>query len=269
MTDEFVSAAQPVSMDRWNRYVLPDPITGQTRAWTRITTITKTLSDTYHLEAWKRRSVARGVALREDLHALAATHDVSDKGVMDKVCEDAMSAAGASEGANKGTARHKLIERYMTAVDGDTLTLTESNSAFLKEYRNVMDKHDISFEYSERIVCMPQYGIAGRLDAVVNYQQLPTVFDLKTQKTVDFGHIELAMQLGFYAKAPFMWNEVTNEWEHPPSRVRGTYALLCHAPFTTNKIDLYEVDLSHSLDLIEKALAVREARKIKGLLTKI
>lgn len=268
MTDEFVSPAEPVTMDRWNRYVLPDPETGQKRAWTRITTVTKALSDTYHLEAWKMRMVAKGMATRQDLLYMAEVSDVSEKSTFDNIAKAAMEAAGASEGANKGTARHKLIERF-NAGDLDKSSLSETNSVFINAYLDALMRHNVGFMHNlqERVVCIPKYGIAGRFDAVVGHRGNSVIFDLKTQKTVDYGHIELAMQLGFYANASYVWDDGKQGWD--TFTVCKDYALLCHAPFTTSEVVFYQVDLSHSVELIEKALAVREARKINGLLTKL
>jgi len=72
------SATPPVparvepSRDHYGRYLLPDPATGEERAWTRATTWARTLSDMTGLHKWECRMVARGITLRPDLYALAA-----------------------------------------------------------------------------------------------------------------------------------------------------------------------------------------------------
>src|SRR5690606_4192456 len=53
---------EAVARDRWGRYLLPDPQTGEIRPFTRTTTLAGTITDTYGIHRWEPRGVARGLA---------------------------------------------------------------------------------------------------------------------------------------------------------------------------------------------------------------
>jgi hypothetical protein len=53
--------------DRYGRYKLVDPATGEVRPYTRATTFAKSISDTFTLSLWSQRMVAKGLAMRPDL----------------------------------------------------------------------------------------------------------------------------------------------------------------------------------------------------------
>src|SRR5690606_11998477 len=71
--------------DQYGRYVLPDPETGEERAWTRATTIANTLADRFGLEQWAKRNVVLGIAAREDLYALAVSCKPEDKDQLNQI----------------------------------------------------------------------------------------------------------------------------------------------------------------------------------------
>ena len=79
-------AARPEpKRDRYGRYLIAG------KPYTRATTIADTLDDRYNLEKWGNRMVAKGLANRADLHALASTLDVDkNKGEFNKLCETAI-----------------------------------------------------------------------------------------------------------------------------------------------------------------------------------
>ena len=62
VTDQFAAPATSFEPkhDRWGRYLLPDPETGAERAWTRATTVARTLADEYGLTKWKLRHGGQG-----------------------------------------------------------------------------------------------------------------------------------------------------------------------------------------------------------------
>src|SRR5437870_10706498 len=97
--------------DRWGRYLLPDPETGEELAWTRVTTVSGILSDRYNLELWAQRMVALGLAKRSDLLALVKTNarasaTPNGKRTLNRVVKDALEAGNSEQRANLGTAIH-------------------------------------------------------------------------------------------------------------------------------------------------------------------
>src|SRR5688500_18671841 len=127
MADPFAPPAGPASAagsqraedrvpkDHKKRYLLPDPTTGETVPRRSVSTQQKALADEFGLNKWKERQVARGMALRDDLVALAASvpdpKSEQGKETLGSVAKQAQDAAGSRKGANLGTALHSATER--------------------------------------------------------------------------------------------------------------------------------------------------------------
>jgi hypothetical protein len=102
-----------VKRDRWDRPLIPHPVTGVEQPWTRVTTLAGTLKDSYALGQWQQRMVAHGIGKRSDLYALACALDPeADKKRLQEVCDKAKDAAEADRGANHGTALHAFTDRH-------------------------------------------------------------------------------------------------------------------------------------------------------------
>jgi hypothetical protein len=275
------AAAQP-RLDRWNRYVLPDPETGKERAWTRATTVARTLADEYHLTLWKMRMVARGMALRPDLVAGAAAADPDeDKGTLNKIADQAMERAGSGAGANLGTALHAFTAR-LDREGGyiQSLEAPEALHADLAAYGDTLRRHRLKVhrEHVERLVVVPELGVAGTLDRLVRQPPGQTkakpfaVLDLKTAKPDDsgglsnFAFLEIAIQLAIYAHAPLMWDAGKRAYEPMPADVDTDRALVLHLPVGKAHGALYGVNLIEGWRYAQLAMSVREARSgAKGL----
>lgn len=265
-------APNGVKHDRWKRYLLPDPVTGEERAWTRVTTVAKALADEYGLTLWKMRMVAKGVALRPDLVAGAAAADPDvDKKTLDSIAEKAMERAGGSSGANLGTALHTFAERLDrgTLVDGE---VPEAQRADLLEYAATLRRHRLKTHPTliERIVIVPGLGVAGTFDRIVAQPSGVTkskplsILDLKTAKSVEY-MLEIAIQLALYAHAPLMWNPAAQSYD-PMLEVDQDRALVLHLPVGKAHGQLYGVNIIEGWEYAQLAIAVREARKRdKGL----
>jgi hypothetical protein len=259
------AASTEVKRDRYGRYLLPDPATGQERSWTRATTVARTLADEYNLTQWKLRQVARGIARRPDLAAGAAAADPdADKGTLNKIAEQAMEAVASGAGATMGTALHSLtatIDRGALPPDG----LSEGVTRDLVAYKKCINEHGLSVVEVERIVCLPEHGIAGTFDRIVrqpagNAHADPlTILDVKTAKDVTYSFLETAIQLAAYAHASHVWDPATGRWGDVPP-VDQTRALVLHLPSGQGRAELYGVDIAKGWHALNLAMAVREAR---------
>ena len=96
--------------DRWGRYVVAGVKGGKGKGYTRVTTLTKTCSDTVGLTEWAKRVVAVGVAKRPDLIAQAANLTADDKSELREIIAAAEEVGGANEKRRLGTALHKILE---------------------------------------------------------------------------------------------------------------------------------------------------------------
>ncbi|MFI7042641.1 hypothetical protein ACIBI0_38690 [Microbispora rosea] len=250
--------------DGFGRYLLPDPDTGKERAWTRVTTLAKTLEDTYNLEQWGARMAVKGMAMRPDLVAMAATlnpNDDDDKKTLNRLAKDAKEAAGSSAGANMGTALHKLTER----VDGGEKVDAGPMSRELDAYRATLAREGLKVrpDYLERIICVPELGVAGRLDKLLEVPGLPfQVADLKSQKSMDFGGLGIAVQQAIYAHAYAIWDPVAGRWEDPPE-LDQVLATIIWLPVGRGICELFDVDLCLGWEWAQLSARVRGIRKAK------
>ena len=134
-----------IARDQWDRPLIAPPEGGESVGYTRVSTLSKALDDLYTLMLWKQRKTAEGLLYRPDLltrisGAIAngdPDSDTATKKNLDRICSEAMEAAGASKGASAGTAFHALTE----AVDrGETPRVaTADDRARLDAYRTATE----------------------------------------------------------------------------------------------------------------------------------
>lgn len=273
-----------IPRDRWERPLIVPPGGGKPRAYTRASTLGKTIEDTYHLSKWGQRSVALGLSRRPDLLALAAsirTNEGVDRAPLDEVCEKAHEAAKGDRGANVGTALHALSERR---DQGEDLSyLPAELGAALDAYSRCMAPFQLLA--SETFVVNDELETAGTFDRVVSpLAELvapdgtvfgpgdPMIMDLKTGRaeSARYWDAGYAVQQAVYGRGlPYRpgpgrlpWAEVLGA-DIAPSR---DWALILHVPSDSPAdAGLVWVDLAIGFALGELAHEVRRARKVKGL----
>lgn len=259
---------EPIKRDRYGRYLLPDPDGGKELPWTRATTFAKSVSDTFALSAWAERMVAKGIASRPDLYALAASTSVDDKDTLGRIAQDAKDAAAASAGANLGTALHSFTE----AVDrGESPVVPEPWKADVEAYRSTMARAQlrVSPEYIERIVVLPDLRVAGQFDRLLWRDNGPVgspaiVGDVKTGKSVDYSWGEIAIQLALYAHAALIWDPGSRSYQPMPA-VDLERAIVMHVPAAQGRCDLYEVDIAAGWEMTAVCSTVRTWRARRNL----
>lgn len=248
--------------DRWGRYLLPDPETGKERAWTRATTLSSTLADTYGLTQWQLRMVAKGLGMRPDLLALAAAAHVDDKDTLNRVASDAKEAAGSSAGANAGTALHSFTE----AVDrGEDAQIPDPWAADIAAYVAAINEHQMTVhpEWVERITVVPRFGVAGTFDRILTLPDGRRVIgDVKTGKDLSYSWPEIAIQLALYANATHMWN--VDHWEPMPV-LDPSEAIVIWLPVGRATCELHTVDTVAGWEMASVAYGVRQWRSRKNL----
>jgi hypothetical protein len=266
-----------VKRDRFGRYLLPHPETGKETAFTRVTTLARTLADEYGLTQWMKRNVAKGLALRPDLIAGAAAADPDeDKGTLNSIVEQAEQAAGSKKGANFGTAFHNAAQRLDRGESLMSIALPPPLDADVAAYAQTLRAAGIKVlpEYMERIVWVPIRDIApgfevvGTLDRIyhqptgVTKSKPLTVGDLKSAKDLSYSWLEIAIQQACYSHAKFMWDKVNNCWT-PMPEVDQHRALVTHCPIGKAQTQIYGVDLIKGWAFAQLAVQVRHARKEK------
>lgn len=258
-----------ITFDRYKRYVMPHPETGELTAFTRVTTLARTLADEFGLTQWKQRMVARGMAIRPDLIASAAAADPEqDKNTLNSVAQQAMDAAEASKGANFGTAFHKFAQRLDGGEALASLRAPHPINADLAAYVEAMRARSLRVlpEFMERVVCIPSLGACGTLDRIVSQPPGPThseplgVLDLKSGKNLSYSWMEIAIQQALYANATYMWDGANRCWIPMPA-VDRSRALIAHSPIGKGQTEIYGVDLIKGWKLAKAAMQVHAWRK--------
>ena len=265
MTDLLDGVRPEPKRDQYGRYLLPDPDTGKEVAWTRATTWSGTMKDRFGLNKWEMRMVAKGLGLRPDLHALAASTPLGDKKALDRVVQDAKEAAEASSGANKGTALHRFTELYDL---GEPFHAPAPYDRDVEAYAAKMKEKGLRAlpQYIERIVVVPDLGIAGTLDRIVAYNEAGDlrILDFKSGANLFYSLGEIEIQLAIYANAGLMWNDRTGEYE-PMPEVDKDLALIAHCAAGSGHCEIIESDIARGLEFIKLSGQVRAWRQRKPL----
>jgi hypothetical protein len=267
--------------DRWGRYKLPHPETGETKSWTRATTLAHTISDTHALTEWKRRMVLTGAALSPDLlipvPGLAREIETASnwreakaaKEQLGQIADFAAAAAGADDGSKLGTLLHTITEyadagRLAEIADQIPEELLDDLAAYLATMADAgIERPAI---WIERILVNTRVEAAGTTDRILVMSEpcqkcgsALRIGDLKTQKSLDFGFLEIAIQLAEYAYADAMVDPDTGALGPMPPlcRCRG---IVMHLPVGSGQCTLYELDLEAGWAYATLAHDVRQAR---------
>jgi len=195
-----------VEYDRYGRYLLPDPATGEERGWTRVTTLLGCLGSDHGLDTWTERGIIEGLALRPDLRSLLASAP-GDKKVADEVLAAAKEASGQHAARRHGSAVHGALERSLL---GQPLVLDadEPVARDLAAIMLLLEGEGLRVVRVERVVLHATLGYAGRLDLVVEVtlpdgRTVHRVTDVKTGKDAGRGARarKTAAQLAAYARS--------------------------------------------------------------------
>ena len=277
MSNPFVIASQAVQeeasgvrRDRWGRYLIPDPDTGKSVSWTRVTTFAKAISDTEALQRWGERMAVKGLMERVDLQALAAATPMDDRRTLNKLAEQAKEAAGYKTAANQGTALHSYTERVDKGELGPG-DIPEPWRALVRAYVQAMRDHQIRVLPSliERVIVVKRYRVAGTFDRVV---EMPNgelwIADLKTGRDLSYAEQEISIQLALYAHADAIFDYETGKFE-PMPEVNQEKALVMHLPVDGSGCTLYKVNIAHGWEAAGLCERVRNWRKFNGLFEQV
>jgi hypothetical protein len=267
----------PVDRDQWDRYVLPDPYTRVSQSWTRATTFAKALADTYSLQEWNARVLAKGIATTPELVMAAAAQPLRDHdgGSTDKKAWSAIVEEGVRRGGGKtrsvlGTAVHAFTERLDQGEPLERLRdlCPDPYKRDILAYAALKERFGLQVnpQYLERVICNPLAQVAGTFDKIYWWCNPVTgeweliIGDLKTGRDLQYGWLEIALQMWLYANAPVIWSPEAEQFEAMPS-VRKDRALVVHCPLD-GTATLYVIDLTELHELIPAVLATLKHRKL-------
>jgi hypothetical protein len=266
-----------IKRDRWGRYVLPDPETGEERGWTRATTWAKTISDTFKIHQWQERGVAKGLVARPDLYALVGSTD--DKKELNQICEQAKQAAGSKIGANLGTAVHNYTEQLDRGVEFRNIGVPSTVANDVISYGEMMTAYGLLpvRDLIERVVLNTKLGVAGRLDRILTntrpvgrWDEPGELFigDVKTAANIGYSWLEVSIQLAIYANSDYFWNIEEQTYERiPPLDLNE--AIVMHVPVQQGESTPYRVDIAKGWMYAQLAGEIRAARADRKLAVRL
>ncbi len=243
-----------IARDRWGRPLVVPPTGGKPIGYTRATTYIDVLDDKYNLQKWMQRMVAVGLSQRPDLLLSAAAH-ADDKRELDRICEDAREAAGASAAATTGTALHALTE---TVDRGHDLpVLPETVKADIDAY--VAATEQLKAIHIEQFCVQDPLKVGGTPDRVVELGGQRFIADLKTG-SIEWGALKIAMQLALYARSSTYDIATGERGSHGADTRRG---IIIHLPAGEATCTLHWVDLEAGWEAVKVAKEVRHWRTLK------
>lgn len=271
--DPFARAG--IERDQYGRPILPDPVTGEVVKWTRVTTMAGAIEDTFHLQKWSARMTAKGIALRDDLRALAAASDPNDadgKKDLQRAADEAKEHAGGSVGANLGTAVHSFIRRVVAGelMIGD---VPASWRPDVEAWFGAMREACLEPmpEYAETLCVNRELVVAGSFDRPVRCKRTGRIY-IEDDKTglgeLDYSQVKTSAQLAMYARADAYWrpssvDAVGNMGYVKPLDVDKATAIVIHAPVMTGTATAQRVDIEFGWGVAQEAARVRNLRKRK------
>lgn len=286
MSSPFATNEPEIKRDSWGRYRLTDPDDPKqtVKSWTRVTTFAKALDDTSNLSKWLCRMTIKGLVTDEALIVKTEDTDIDDRRGLDRIVEQAKEKAGANDAAANGTAIHTLTEKIDRGEK--KVRVPAKWKRHIDGYKRLKDESGLEFpaELIERVVVVPELGVAGTFDRVCFVKEDTTVQvngktvhlrkgeavvgDIKSNKSLDYAQVSIATQLAIYSRAKYMWNLYTEQWE-PLPELNKQVGFIFHLPSTTGDAALYAIDLEAGWAFAQLCKTVREVRSQKKLVQQI
>lgn len=155
------------------------------------------------LNDWKLARVAEGVALDHGIQDRIIACQGDDK-AMKRLVAQAMTRAKADQGADQGTARHKIAEKIDFGIEPGPLS--DRMRVDIEAYRAVTRGLDMVL--AEVFVVYDLDKMGGTLDRVAYYPATGCyhILDLKPPDS-GYGQGERSIQFGIYSHSqPYNWN---------------------------------------------------------------
>ncbi len=273
MTIQLDTPGDNARRDRWGRYLVVPPAGGKPKGYTRATTVAKALDDTSNLMKWANRMTALGLAQRPDLLALVQAADPDDRTELDKVCERAKEAGGATARRDLGTALHTMVEKAHANPDWKVPDTYAADVAAVQAAIAAAG-FEVVDGMSEVMVVLDRHTIAGTSDLTLRRASDGRLFiaDLKTGASVKFGALAWAIQLSVYAHADALYRQGdaadgSQDQRLPMPDVDRDTALILHVQPGSGLCDVHQLDIAAGAEALEVAMGVRSWRSRKGLLT--
>jgi len=253
------------------RYTLPNPLTGKSKSWQRVTNFVKMTDDTYHLELWKQRNIIKSFSQmavdgRVDIRQVVK-HDVKqDRNRLNKMAETALDVAEAFKMADEGTALHTSTE-LADYAGGDLNRVPVHHRRKVRMYLDALAIHGLTVVPGmiERVTVSMRYECAGKFDRIYRLADGTCVIgDLKTGDSLDLAFPSIAAQLECYEDGINEHGVFDGRGYNTSIKVREDFGIVVHLPSTRDEVHVYRVSLDQGRAINAGNLHIRQVRGIKA-----
>ena len=253
-----------IPRDRYGRYILTPPDGKKPKAYTRVTTIAKTLDDQTALTAWKIRAALKGAADRKDLLLQLHTLDAErDKSAIDQIARTCVELGGGTAAATTGIAMHSILEAHDRGQDGLGRQPPAELAETIETYQALLKACNVAIvpEFIETCLVNDELGYAGTVDRIVTIDGVSYIADIKTGKSLAYGGLGFGSQLAAYAHSTHATTDGVDRVELPP--INQHRALIIHIPSNAlHHVALHWVDIENGWNAFKLALSVRDMRNL-------
>ena len=266
-----------IERDRWGRPLVKPLDGGEPEAFTRVSTLAKTLDDMNGLMGWVERKVAEGIIRRPDLQTRVAgilangspDTDWQLKRQLNAVCREAKEAAGASRGASSGTGFHHLTEAIDRGLEPEFVP--EADKARLDDYRRALAGCKA---LDVEVFCVnDELRAAGTFDRIMLTPDLRLndgtilpagvyVADLKSGKSDNQYPFSACVQIATYSRSK-RYDPETGERSPLHAALNLSIGLMIHSP-VTGGCEVIPLDLDIGWEAAQLATKVRAMRGLKA-----
>lgn len=257
------SVMDEIQRDRWGRPLIEPPDGGKPVAYTRVSTLAKSLDKQEALTKWKQRMTAVGMSQRPDLLALVQATRDDDRKTLDDACEQALAAARSQAAANTGTALHAFCERIDEGVPVDEIVASDVIKADLVAYQKTMAA--LKVLAAELFIVQDEIKCAGTFDRLVQHDGRVYVADIKTgQHEPNYPH-GVAVQTAIYARGTGYHPTKKRTARLADIGVDLDRAILIHLPAGKATCELYWLDIAAGWEMAQTATRVRAWHSTKPI----
>lgn len=292
MTDDlFDDAGKVWGLDKaLGKYRFPPPpgVDSKAETWMRATNLVGAFSDQRALQLWLERMTLLGLLTNDgvlfDELAVSGVEEMEPADQREFLADFAKKCrviVGGDSGARKGTARHDMLDHYVSTgeVRGHHRMAIQMGSLL-----EALERHELDIipGTNEQHLWHPAHkGVVGRRDVLVSCRLTGRIglLDLKTQEQF-WTYQEHAGQQAIYHDAPWRWDEAAQRWvpnetaTFPgPSPLLGRpggvdpgqpVALLAHMPSKGEAVpvEIHELSIGYGRRVVALAEQIVELRSI-------
>jgi hypothetical protein len=276
------------------RFPPPPGVTTKQTTWRRATNLVGAFSDQRALQLWMERLTLLGLLSNDGVlfdelavSGVETMEPAKQRDWLEQFAKKCRAVVGGDSGARKGTARHDMLDHYISTGEtrGHRRMLLQMESLL-----EALERHqlDVIPGTNETHLWHPAAGgTVGRRDCLVSCRLTGQIglLDLKTQEKF-WTYQEHSGQQAVYHDAPWRWDDAAQAWvpnetfmgqrcddasagNHLRGRPGGVnpggpVALLAHMPSKGEAlpVEIHELSIPYGRKVVEEAVRITELRSV-------